>query len=128
MYDEYSSAPSLSVNTIFDVVEPASIPTKQSPLCSDNVFFGTCAFACLFLNSSYSTFVVNRGFSGSVVVSFDTLNTCILLFSFSTVIGVMSFASKHAPFATSKCASSGTIVCSGVKCNVSINLFLNSDK
>ena len=128
LYAEYSNVPSLSVNTNFDVVEPASIPTKQSPLCSDNGFFGTCAFACLFLNSSYSTFVVNSGFKGSVVVSFDTFNTCILLFNFSTVIGFISFASKHAPFATNKCASSGTIVCSGVKFRVSINLFLNSDK
>ena len=40
----------------------------------------------------------------------------------------MSLASRHAPFATNKCASSGTMVCSGVKCSVSTNLFLNSGK
>ena len=86
------------------------------------------SFSCLALNSSYSTFVENNGFNGTVVVSWECFNTCILLFNFSTLIGDSSFASKHAPLATNKCASSGTIVCSGVKCNVSTNLFLNSGK
>ena len=61
-------------------------------------------------------------------MSLENLNTCILLFNFSTLIGVISCESKHAPLATNKCASSGTIVCFGVKCNVSTNLFLNSGK
>ena len=86
------------------------------------------SLSCLALNSSYSAFVVNSGFKGCEVVSWDCLNTCILLFNFSTLIGVISLASKHAPLATNKCASPGTIVCSGVKCNVSTNLFLNSGK
>jgi len=126
LYEEYSNTPSLSVTTNFDVVEPASIPIKQSPLCSDKGFFSTLSFSCLALNSSYSTFVLNNGCNGCVVVSCDCLNTCILLFNFSTLIGIISFASRHAPFATNKCASSGTIVCSGVKFKVSTNLFLNS--
>ena len=86
------------------------------------------SLSCLALNSSYSAFVVNSGFNGCDVVSCDCLNTCILLFNFSTLIGFMSLASRHAPFATNKCASSGTMVCSGVKCSVSTNLFLNSGK
>ena len=102
LYEEYNNVPSLSITTNLEVVEPASSPIKQSPLCSDNGFFATLSFSCLFLNSSYSTFVVNNGFNGCVVVSFEDFKTCILLFNFSTLIGVISFASKHAPFATNK--------------------------
>ena len=40
----------------------------------------------------------------------------------------MFIESKIAPFATSKCAFSGTIISSCVKFRVCMNLFLNSDK
>jgi len=36
--------------------------------------------------------------------------------------------SKAAPFATRRWASSGIIICSSSKFNVSINLFLNSER
>lgn len=128
LYDEYNNFPSLSIKAIFDVVEPASIPRKQSPLCSARGFFSTLSFSCLCLNSSYSIFVLNSGSNGLDAVSFESFKTCTFPFNFSTLIGFMSIASKHAPLATNKCASSGTIVWSSLKFSVSINLFLNSGK
>ena len=50
--NEYNRVPSLSITTSFVVVEPASIPIKQSPLKFFKVPFFTVSFSCLFLNSS----------------------------------------------------------------------------
>ena len=62
------------------------------------------------------------------MLSFEILKLFIFCFNSSVVIGSVSNESIAAPFATKRCASSGTIICSGVKCSVSIKRFLNSDK
>ena len=50
-YKEYNNSLSLFINTSFVVVEPASIPTKQSPLNSDRLCLGTLFLSCRFINS-----------------------------------------------------------------------------
>ena len=87
----------------------------------------TWAFWCLFLNSLYSFSSLNSGSKGCVVLSWEFFNVSILFFNSSTVIVSEFKESRAAPCATKRCASSGTIIWSGFKCNVSINLCLNSE-
>ena len=63
-----------------------------------------------------------------MVLSLEILRFSIFCFNSSTVISFVFKESSAAPFATKRCASSGTIISSGFKFKVSINLFLNSDK
>ena len=63
-YKEYKRFPSLSIKTSFVVVEPASIPKKQSPSYVLNSFLETLSLSCLSLNCLYSSSVVNKGFKG----------------------------------------------------------------
>jgi len=71
----------LSINTNFVVVEPASIPTKQSPLYVSKSKVSTFALSCLSLNSLYSTSFLNNGSIGFVVVSLDIFKNSIFLFN-----------------------------------------------
>ena len=128
LYIEYKRLPSLSISASFVVVDPASIPIKQSPEKSFKDFLLTFDVECLCLKASYSASIEKSGGKGFVVVSCEFFKTMILLFNFSTEIGFLFKESKAAPLATKRCASDGVIVSSGDTCSVSINLFLSSDR
>ena len=69
LYSEYNSLSSESVTTNLVVVEPASIPIKQSPLKFAKSPLGTLSLLCLDLNSSYSESVTKSGLIGLDVLS-----------------------------------------------------------
>ena len=118
----------MSITANFVVVEPASIPIKQSPSKFLSSRFFTVAFWCLLSKFLYSSSFSKRGSKGWVVLSCELRKLFILEANSSFEKGVSSKESKAAPFATRRWASSGIIVSSGVNFKVSINLCLSSDK
>ena len=101
-YKENSRLPSISINASFVVVEPASIPIKQSPSKSFSSRFFTVAFSCLCTNSLYSVSFSNNGSSGLVVVSCEFFKFSIFWVN-SLFVNVSSFKeSRAAPFATKR--------------------------
>jgi len=76
---------------------------------------GTFATLCLFLNSSYSLSSLNNGAKGFVVLSLEIFKFSIFCSNSFAVIKFVSKESSAAPFATKRCASSGTIISSGFK-------------